>query len=207
MISLHSESVTPFGAVMSFFHGGHEGGNLHVGRHAAHAVVAARHDAEKLAVRAAVVRDRHGGMARLLLELKDILEGLIRLDVGIAHNKARLVGLRTGDHRRLSLHALRAVDERNAALLGERNGHFVVGNGLHDSRHHRNVHRDGRLLALAELCQRSLQAHIRRDTLRRGVTRDQQVFVEGMTGFVVKISHSDTSSIFFFLSPVFRSNP
>ena len=169
----------------------HEVADLLVRRHAADAVIAARHNAEQLAVRAAVLRDGNRGVTRFGLELQNVSQRLVRRDVRITHHEPGLVSLCARHHGGLGLHALGTVNERNAALLGKGHSHLIVGNGLHDSRNHGDVHADGRLLPLAELRQGRLQAHVRRDTLRRGIPRDQQVFVKGMTGFAVEISHSD----------------
>ena len=76
----------------------------------------------------------------------------VRADVGIADDKARLIALDAGDHRGLALDGLRAVDKGNAALLGQGDGHLVVGNRLHDGGDQRDVRMDrAGLLALAEL--------------------------------------------------------
>ena len=94
--------------------------------HARHAVVAARDDADELAVRCAVLRDRHRRMSRRVLERQDLAERRRRLDVRIAAHEARLVVLDARDHRRFLLGRLRTVDEGHAALARQGDRHRVV---------------------------------------------------------------------------------
>lgn len=46
------------------------------------------------------------------------------------------------DHGRLILYALRAEDERHAALLCERHGELLAGDGLHNGGSQRDVERN-----------------------------------------------------------------
>ena len=169
---------------------GHEFGDLEVHRHAGQAVVAGGNDAQQLAVGRAVIGDGHGGVAGAGLEVQHIAEGSLRRQVGVRGDKALLVGLDAADHIGLLLNGLRAVDEGNAALLGQRNGQLLAGNGLHDGRDHRDVHfKRAILLALAVLDQRGLQADSRGDTLRRRIAGDQQILTKGAGRFREIICH------------------
>ena len=168
---------------------GHEFLDLDVAAHTGNAVVAARDDAEQLAVRGAVVGDSHGGVTGALLERQYLGEGVLRLYVGVGNDKACLVALDARDHGRFALDRLRAEDERNAALLRQRDRHAVIGYRLHDRRHHRDVGIECRLLTLFEFYDRGAQADIRRHALRRGIARHQQIFIEGMRGFTEIIRH------------------
>ena len=139
---------------------GHEVDDLLGGVHAGDAVIATRYDAEQLAVGRTVVSDGHRGMAVLFLEGKYVGERRRGSKVRIARHETGFVILDASDHGRLALDGLRAVDEREAALGGERDGHAVIGHGLHDGRHHRDVERDRRLFALLVLHEGSLQTHL-----------------------------------------------
>ena len=167
----------------------HEAGHLLVHGHARQAVVAVRHHAHQLAVRRAVLGHGHGGVAVLVLEGHHVGERHLGREVRIARHEAGLVVLHARDHGRLILDALRAVDERQAALGGQRDGHAVVGHGLHDGGHHGDVQRDGRFLATAVLHERRLQAHILRDTFCRRVTGYQQVLVERAGRLIEIVGH------------------
>ena len=127
----------------------HEVDDLRRRVHAARTVVAARHDAEQLAGRGAVLGDGHRGMARLAFEINDVLHRHIRRDVRVARHEAGLVGLDLADHLGLGLGRLRAVDERAATLAGKGLGHARAGHGLHDGRHHGDV--EGKRAFLAAL--------------------------------------------------------
>ena len=169
---------------------GHEVGHLLVQRHAGEPVVALGHDAEQFAVGAAVVGDGHGGVPVLLLQGHHLLERHVRREVRIGSDEAGLVVLYAGHHGGLVFDGLVAVDERQAALGGERYGHLVVGDGGHDGRHH--GHGKGEravLLALAVLHQRGLQADARRDAVGRRVARNQQVLVECAGRFIEIVGH------------------
>ena len=153
----------------------HKGVYLRIERHARDAIVAARHDADELAVRRAVLRDRHRGVPRLREEVEYAAERRVRADVGVTADKAGLVVFHARDHRRLFLDGLRAVDEGNAALFSERNRHCVIRDRLHDRGGHGNVHHERRLLVAMVFDERRPQRDICRETLRRGVARDEQI--------------------------------
>ena len=158
----------------------HKGARLGIKTHAGQTVITAGHDAQELARRRAVLRHRHGGMARPGKKLQNLPQGRAGLDIGVTVDKA----LDTGHHSRFFLNALGTVDEGNTALLGQGNGHGIIGHGLHDGRCHGNVHGDFRLLALPELHQRRFQGHIRRNALVRRIARHQQIFPESMRWFL-----------------------
>ena len=69
-------------------------------------VVTGRDDAEELAVAGAVIRDGHAGVARLFLQVHDLLERHVRRERRVGLDKACLVGLDLCDHRSLGLHGL-----------------------------------------------------------------------------------------------------
>ena len=117
----------------------HEFRDRRVHRHARDAIIAARHDAEELARRLAVFRDRHRRVTGFCFELQHFAEGRRRLDIGIAGDEAGFIAFDTAHHLRFLLRRLGAVDEGHAAFLCESDGHGVVGNGLHDGRDHRNI--------------------------------------------------------------------
>ena len=142
----------------------------------------------------AVIRDGNGGVARAGLEVEHIAKGGLRRQVGVRGDKALLVGLDAADHISLLLNGLRTVDEGDAALLGQRNGQLLAGDGLHDGRDHRDVHfqRAG-LLALAVLDQRGFQADSRGDAFRGGIPRNQQIFTKSTGRFGKIVCHNTLS--------------
>ena len=167
--------------------------------HTAYAVISAGYDAEQLAVRGAVCGNSHSGMAGSFLQCQYVTEGLIRLDVGIADNKASLVALDAGNHRSLRLNALRAIDEGHAALACQSDCHGVVGYRLHDSGNHRDIDGDRTLLnTLAILYNRGFQVYVRRNALTGRISRYQQVFAEGMGRFRKIICHDSSTPFTFF---------
>ena len=167
----------------------HELAHLGLGVHAAHAVVAARDDADQAAVGRAVLGDGDGGVTGLLTQGQNVGQRRIGADVRIALDKARLVALDAGDHRGLVLDRLRAVEERHAALLRQRDGQPVAGHGLHHGRDHRHVERQRRLFTRAETRQRGAQGDIVRDALARGVAGHEQVLVERVRLTGEEVSH------------------
>ena len=170
--------------------GGHEGGDLVIGVHTGDAVVAAGDDAQQLAVGGAVGGDGHGGEAVAVLQSQHVGQGVVGGQVGSGGDEAGLVALDTGDHSGLILDGLGAVDEADAALLGQSDGQGVIGDGLHDGRGHGDVQGQGRLLdALAVLDQGGAQGDVGRDALLGSVTGDQQVLAEGAAGLVEEVGH------------------
>ena len=125
---------------------GHELGDLLLVVIAAGAIVTAGNDTQELALGGAVVGDRHGGVAGLLLELDDLLHGHVGGQRGIGLNKAGLVILDGLDHGGLGLGGLRTVDEGQATLGSERDTHVDARDGLHDGGNHGDVQGDCRLL-------------------------------------------------------------
>ena len=124
----------------------HELMHLDVRAHAAHAVVAARHDAEELAVGRCVLGDGDGGKAVLFLEREHVGKRVLGRQIGSRRHKARLAALHAAHHLRLALNGLRAEDERKAALLGKGDSKRVIRDRLHDRRDHRDIQADGALL-------------------------------------------------------------
>ena len=167
----------------------HEFAHRRLGRHAAHAVVAARDDADQAAVSRAVLGDGDGGVAGLLPQGQNVRQCRVGADVRIAAHKARLVALDTGDHRSLVLDRLRAVQERHAALLRQRDGQPVAGHGLHHGRDHRHVQRQGRFLARAKARQRRAQRDIVRNAFARRVAGHQQILIERVRLAGKEVSH------------------
>ena len=91
-------------------------------------------------------------------KLKHVVKSVVKSEVGVAYDKARLVVLNSCDHCRLVLYGLVAVNEGNAALLCKSDSHSVIGNGLHYSRNHGDVKRERTFfLALSILNERSLK--------------------------------------------------
>ena len=168
---------------------GHELRNGRIEAHTGKAIVAARDDAEQLALRLAALGDGHGSMTALLLQSDDVGEGRIGGKVGIAAHEARLVILDASDHGRLVLDGLGAVDEGQASLLSKGDGHAVIGNGLHDGGNHRDGQLQGRLFTTLETNQGRGEVHGLRNALRGGVTRNEKVLVEGTRGFVEVVCH------------------
>ena len=89
----------------------HEVAHLCIHAHPADPVVAARDDAEKLAVRLRVLRNGDRREAVFLLERKYIGQRMLRCQVRRADHKARLVALDPAHHLRLAFDGLRAVNE------------------------------------------------------------------------------------------------
>ena len=138
----------------------HELADLGLNIHAADTVVTAGDDAEELAVCRAVLGDGDGGKAVALFKVENVRQRLVGHNVRCGGNKACLIIFNSCDHCRLVLNRLRAVDEGNAALLGQCDSHGVVGNRLHDSRRKGDIERYRRLFALFKLDQRRFQADI-----------------------------------------------
>ena len=158
---------------------GHELGNLLVAAHAGKAIIALSDHAEQLAVRRAIIGDGHGGVVGGFLQRDDLVERHVGGKLGVGLDEPSLVILHALDHGGFLLDGLVAVDEGKAALGGKGYGHVVVGNGGHDSGHHRNVQRKRALLfALAILDERRFQADRRRNARSRRVTRHQKILVE-----------------------------
>ena len=149
------------------FEGSHERRNFLVAGHAADAVVSARNYADKSAVSRAVLGHGDSGMAVSLLERDNVVESRVGSDVRVTDDEARLEILCSCDHCRLVLDALRAEDERHAALLCERHGELLAGDGLHNGGSQRNVERNRGLLALFVLDKGRLERHIRGHALAR----------------------------------------
>ena len=76
---------------------------------------------------AVILGDRHSGVAVFLLQRQHIRQGGVGGQVGVAADEAGLVVFHTGHHDRLALHRLGAIDKGDAALLGQGDGHGVVG--------------------------------------------------------------------------------
>ena len=170
--------------------GGHEGADLGGGVHTADPVVTAGDDAQELALAGTVGGNGHGGVTGALLQVQHILHGGVRGEVGIAGDKARLVALHPSHHSRLILHGLGAVDKGDAALLCQSHRQGVVGHGLHDSRHQRDIQGErGFLLALAVFHQGGAKGHIGGNAVRGGIAGHQQVLAEGVGRFAVIVSH------------------
>ena len=144
-------------------------------------------------MRRAVIGDGHSGVSMLLLEGHHVGQRHVGREVSVGSDEAGLVVFDACDHGRLILDGLVAVDERQAALGGQRHRHAVVGHGGHDGRHHRDVKRKRALfLAFAVLHKRSLQAHSRRHARCRGMSRNQQVLVEGTGRLVEVVGHGSS---------------
>ena len=178
------------------FEGSHERRNLLVAGHAADAVVSARNYADEFAVSRAVLGHGYSGMAVLLLESDNVVESRVGSDVRVADDEAGLEILCPCDHGRLILYALRAEDERHAALLCERHGELLAGDGLHDGGSQRDVERNRGLFALLVLDKRRLERHVRGNALARRIAGYEQILVKGVRYFVEIISHFVTSDIY-----------
>ena len=129
-------------------------------------------------------------MAQLLAQIQHVGQGLVGAQVRVADHEAGLVVLHAGDHGGLLLDGLGAVDERNAALLGQRDCHAVVRNRLHDRGNQRDIRVERGILALLILDDGSAQADVRRHALGGGVTRDEQIFAEGARRLAEIIGHT-----------------
>ena len=172
------------------FPGSHEGGNLVRGLHAAHPVVPAGDDAEKLSVGGAVGGNGHGGEAILGLQCQNVCQGVLRGQIGSGGDKSGLVVLYLGNHRRLVFNGLGTKDEADAALFGQGNGKGVVGHGLHDRRGQGHIQGNGRFFhALAVFHQGRFQGHMIGDAVLGCVARNEQILAEGVTRFLVIICH------------------
>ena len=167
----------------------HEVGHRRFRAHAADAVVPPGDDTEQAAVRRAVISDGDRGMSGLLLQRQNVRQRRVRPDIRVAGDEARLVALDRCNHRRLGRDGLRAVDERDTALARQRDGQLLAGNGLHDGRDHRNIHRDGRFLTAAVAHERRAQGDSGRDAFARRKAGHQQILIERMRRFGEEIGH------------------
>ena len=178
---------------------GHELTHRQVGAHARDAVVTARHDAEKLAVRGGVLGDGDGGEAVFLLQGEHIRERVVGREVRGAHDEAGLVRLDAAHHLGLALDGLGAIDEGQAALLGQGDGERVVRDGLHDGRNHGDVQAQRALLLPAAVAhERRFERHAVRDALGRGVAGDEKILAEGMGRLRIVKGHRWGSSLQYF---------
>ena len=168
----------------------HELAHLQISAHAAHAVIAARHDAEELAVGRCILSDRNGGKAVFLLEREHVRKRVLRRQVGGGGYKARLAALHAAHHLRLALDGLRAEDERKAALLGKGDGQRVVRHRLHNGRDHRDIQADGALLLpLAVAHKGGFERDVVGNAVLGRVAGDEQIFAERVRRFGIVVSH------------------
>lgn len=195
IMSFASLRVVLSGAVTSFSRGVMKDEPSLAG-HAADAVISARDYADKPAVCRAVLGHGDSGVAVSLLERDNVVESGVGSDVRVADDEAGLEILCPCDHGRLILYALRAEDERHAALLCERHGELFAGDGLHNGGSQRNVERNRGLLTLFVLDKGRLERHIRGHALARRIAGDKQILIKGMRYFVEIISHFITSDIY-----------
>ena len=168
---------------------GHEVGHLRVHGHTGQTVVTIGDHAHQLAVRRTVGGDGHGGVTVLLLEGYHVGQRHLGREVRVAGDEAGLVVLDASDHSGLVLDGLGAVHERQAAFGSKRDGHAVVGHGLHDGGHHGDVQRDGGLFAALELHERRLQADFGGNALGRRIAGNEQVLVKGSGRLVEIVCH------------------
>ena len=105
---------------------GHEVLDLFRSVHAADSVVTAGYDADHLAGRGAVFGDGDGGMTCLCLEGEDVSKSVFRRKVGVARNKSCFLSFNSGNHGCFIFRGLGSIDERNAAVSCEFNGHFFT---------------------------------------------------------------------------------
>ena len=122
-----------------FFQRGHEIFNFFRFIHTAHAIVTAGNDAHQFAAGGAVVGNGYGGMAGLCFQSQYIGQGVFRRKVGIAGNKACLLGFDSGNHGCFLFRGLGAVDEGNAAVSCQFHCQSFTGYGLHDCRNHGDI--------------------------------------------------------------------
>ena len=170
--------------------GGHKGGHLIVGVHAGNAVVPGGDDAQQLAGGCAVVGDGDGREAVARLQSQHVRQSGVRGQVGSGNHEARLVIFDLAHHLGLAFDGLGAENEADTALLGQRNGQRIIGNGLHDGGGQRNIQGDRRLLhALAVLDQRRFQGNTVRDAFFGSIAGDEQIFAEGVAGFRIIVRH------------------
>ena len=170
--------------------GGHEVLDLVGGVHTADAVVTAGDDAQQLTVGGAVLGDCHGGEAVALLQRQHVGEGSFRGQIGSGGDETGLIALHPCHHGGLILDGLRAVNEADAALLCQRDGKGVVGDGLHDGGRQRHIQGNCRFLrALAVLDEGRFQADMVGNAVFRGVAGNQKILAEGVAGFRVVIRH------------------
>ena len=107
-----------------------------------------------------VLGDGDGGEAVFLLQGEHIRERVVRREVRGAHDEAGLVRLDAAHHLGLVLDGLGAIDEGQAALLGQGDGERVVRDGLHDGRDHGDVQAQRALLLPAAVAhERRFERH------------------------------------------------
>ena len=165
------DNVVRFGKGRTLFGGDklfkrrHKGADLFGLIHTADTVVTACYNADKLAVRGAVVRYGNGGVTRLFLKSQYIGERCVGGDVRIARNEAGFIRLCSCDHGCFVFYGLGAVDKGNTAAFGKSDCESVARNRLHDSRNHRNVQLDGGLFPFFVLDKRRFERNVRRNAL------------------------------------------
>ena len=148
----------------------HDIGNLRVKAHAAQTIIAAGHNAQKLARSGTVVGNGHGGMAEALFQRNHVGQRLIRRKISVRNYKAGLVVLHACDHGGFLLDGLVAVNEGQATFRCQRNSHLVIRNSCHNGGNHRNIQRKRAFLfALAITHQRRFQANGSRNAACRRV--------------------------------------
>jgi len=173
---------------------GHELLDLAVEVIAGETVVPGGDDATEPAVGRPVLGDGHRGVAGALAQLDDVAKGHLGRERRIGDHEAGLVRLDLAHHVRLVLDGLGAVDEREATLLREGDGHARTGDRLHDGRDHRDVEGDRRLLAAPETHERRAKGDVGGNVLRRAVPRNKKVLGKGVGLLLEERCHASDSS-------------
>ena len=189
MMSLASFRGSALGRRHQLVDGRHKLFDFQFRTHAADTVIAAGNNAHQFAIGRAILSDRHSGVTSLFLKRQDIRQCMLRRDIAVADDKAGFVSLHPGNHCRFFFNGLRTVNKRYAAFLGQRDGHGIVGYGLHNCRNHRDIHGNGAFLAFTELDQWRFQTHPVRDALCTGISGYQEIFAECMGRFFKKLRH------------------
>ena len=159
-----------FRSINHFVNRSHEVTNLSIHRHTARTIVTAGNNAFQLAVSGTIAGNSNSGVTGAFLQCQDVSQSAVRTDIGVAAYKACAIAFNTSNHSSFVLYGLRTIDERNAALFGKSYSQLFAGNSLHDSRNHRDVHSNCRLLAFFEFNQRRTQVYIGGDTFFGGIT-------------------------------------
>ena len=170
---------------------GHKLADRSIQAHSADTVVTAGYDTDQFAGSSSVLGNSNGGVTGFFFQRQDVLEGLIRADVGIAGNKACFVAFYSCNHCCLVSYRLRTINKGNTALFCQCDCHFIVGYRLHDRRNQRNVHGQWALfLTFFKFYQWGFQADVRRNALRRRIARYQQVLTKGMGRLIKIVCHN-----------------
>ena len=107
--------------------------------HTADTIVTAGNDTFQTSVYGSVAGHCHSRMTCLFFQRQNVFQGAVRSNVGITGHKAGPVTFYIAHHLGFVFNRLGAIDKGTAAFPGQCDCQRIVGNGLHNSRNHRDI--------------------------------------------------------------------